>query len=99
MTISMNRNDTELTVAVEGRLDTLTAPDLEEQLDDALEGVQKLIFDFENLEYISSAGLRVLAGAIDAMMDQDGEMFVSGANEDVLAVFELTGFSDELNLI
>ena len=99
MTITMNRNDTELTVTVDGRLDTLTSPDLEEQLDDALEGVQKLIFDFENLQYISSAGLRVLAGALDAMMEQDGEMFVSGANEDILAVFEITGFTDELNLI
>ena len=99
MTITMNRNNTELTVLLDGRLDTLTAPELEEQLEDAIEGVEKLVFDFTDLEYISSAGLRVLAGAIDAMEEQGGEMFVSGANEDVLDVFDVTGFADELNLI
>ena len=99
MTITMNRNNTELTVLLDGRLDTLTAPELEEQLEDAIEGVEKLVFDFTDLEYISSAGLRVLAGAIDAMEEQGGEMFVAGANEDVLDVFDVTGFADELNLI
>ena len=99
MTITMNRNDTELTVVLDGRLDTLTAPELEEQLEDAVDGVQKLVFDFANLEYISSAGLRVLAGAADAMDEQDGELFISGANADVIDVFEVTGFADELNLI
>ena len=67
MNINIIQNDKELTVSVEGRLDTLTSPELEEQLEDKIDGLEKLIFDFSRLEYISSAGLRVLVGAAQAM--------------------------------
>lgn len=99
MNITVNKNGKELTVAVDGRLDTLTAPDLEEKLDEVLDDVEKLTFDFEKLEYISSAGLRVLAGAMDIMEEQDGEMFVANANDDIRDVFEVTGFIEDLNII
>ena len=99
MNITVNKNGKELTVAVDGRLDTLTAPDLEEKLDEVLDDVEKLTFDFEKLEYISSAGLRVLAGAMDIMEEQDGEMFVANVNDDIRDVFEVTGFIEDLNII
>ena len=99
MNITVNKNGKELTVAVDGRLDTLTAPDLEEKLDEVLDDVEKLTFDFEKLEYISSAGLRVLAGAMDYMDENGGEMFVANANDDIRDVFEVTGFIEDLNLI
>ena len=94
MNITMNRNDTELTVAIEGRLDTLTAPELEEQLEAELDGVEKLIFDFAELEYISSAGLRVLLAAQKEM----DEMVVKNVRPEVMEVFEVTGFADFLNI-
>ena len=99
MTITVNKNGGELTIALDGRLDTLTAPDLEEKLDEVLDDVEKLTFDFEKLEYISSAGLRVLAGAMDIMEEQDGEMFVANVNDDIRDVFEVTGFIEDLNII
>lgn len=97
MTVTMNRNGSELTIALEGRLDTITAPELEDQLEPALEGVEKLKFDFEKLEYISSAGLRVMLTAMQIMEDQ-GEIVVCNVCEDVMDVFEVTGFSDGLTI-
>jgi anti-sigma B factor antagonist len=94
MNITLNRNGAELTVALEGRLDTLTAPDLEEQLEPELDDVQKLIFDLAGLEYISSAGLRVLLAAQKEM----DEMAVKNVGPAVMDVFEVTGFSDFLNI-
>lgn len=94
MNITLNRNGSELTVALEGRLDTLTAPDLEEQLEPELDDVQKLIFDLAGLEYISSAGLRVLLAAQKEM----DEMAVKNVGPAVMDVFEVTGFSDFLNI-
>lgn len=94
MNITLNRNGAELTVALEGRLDTLTAPDLEEQLEPELDDVQKLIFDLAGLEYISSAGLRVLLAAQKEM----DEMVVKNVGPAVMDVFEVTGFSDFLNI-
>lgn len=94
MNITLNRNGAELTVALEGRLDTLTAPDLEEQLEPELDDVQKLIFDLAGLEYISSAGLRVLLAAQKEME----EMAVKNVGPAVMDVFEVTGFSDFLNI-
>ena len=73
MNINITRNENELTVALQGRLDTLTSPDLEEELEDKLDGIEKLIFDFTGLEYISSAGLRVIVGSAQVMEEQDGE--------------------------
>ena len=98
MNITVNKNGKELTVALDGRLDTLTSPDLEEKLDSELDGIEKLIFDFEKLEYISSAGLRVLAGAMDIMDEQGGEMVVKNVCSDVLEVFEVTGFIEDLTI-
>ncbi|MBR1562353.1 MAG: STAS domain-containing protein [Ruminococcus sp.] len=97
MTINMTRNQTELTIAVEGRLDTLTAPELESKLETGLEGVTKLVFDFEKLAYISSAGLRVLLTAMQIMEDQ-GEMIVKNVSSEVRDVFELTGFIEDLTI-
>ena len=86
-----------LTVTLEGRLDTTTAPQLETELMGSLEGVTSLVLDFKKLEYISSAGLRVLLAAQKVMMKQ-GEMKVIHVNEVVMEVFEVTGFSDILNI-
>lgn len=97
MTITMNRQGTELTVALEGRLDTLTSPDLEEQLEPALKDVEKLIFDFEKLTYISSAGLRVLLTALQVMEDQ-GEMKVRNVCPEIMDVLQVTGLIDDINV-
>ena len=98
MNINVNKNGSELTIALDGRLDTLTSPELEEKLDEVVDGVDKLIFDFAKLEYISSAGLRVLAGAMDAMDEQGGSMVVKNVCSDVLDVFEVTGFIEDLTI-
>ncbi|WP_028509240.1 STAS domain-containing protein [Ruminococcus sp. NK3A76] len=97
MEIRENRNGSELTVALVGRLDTLSSPELEEKLEDMLEGVEKLVFDFAELRYISSAGLRVMLTAMQIMEDQ-GEMTVKNVCQDVMDVFEVTGFVDDLNI-
>ena len=97
MTITMNRKDGELTVTLEGRLDTLTAPDLEEQLEPALKDVEKLVFDFEKLTYISSAGLRVLLTAMQVMEDQ-GEMKVRNVCPEIMDVFQVTGLIDDISV-
>lgn len=93
MTISKKADGDKLIIFLDGRLDTLTAPDLEKEVQKSLNGVGELIFDFEKLEYISSAGLRVLL-AIERMMSDQGTMKVINANEIVREVFEVTGFRD-----
>ena len=97
MNVTMSRDGNHLTVALEGRLDTLTAPGLEKKLEPALDGVEKLVMDFEKLEYISSAGLRVLLTAMQIMEDQ-GEMTVKNVCPEVMDVFEVTGFIDDLTI-
>ena len=97
MTIQKNRNGSVLTLAVAGRLETTTAPELEAVVKTELDGVDSLVLDFSNLEYISSAGLRVLLTA-QKTMNQQGEMKVTGVNEIVGEVFEITGFSDILTI-
>ena len=82
---------------LEGRLDTVTAPDLENELKNSQDGVTELVLDFEKLDYISSAGLRVLLTAQKAMSKQ-GEMKILHVNEMVNEVFEVTGFSDILTI-
>ena len=89
--------DNELTIALEGRLDTTTAPQLEENIKLNLGGVENLVFDFEKLEYISSAGLRVLLSA-QKIMNKQGEMKVINVSEEINEIFEVTGFSDILNI-
>ena len=86
-----------LTVAIEGRLDTVTAPQLEGQLKEALGGITELVIDAEKLEYISSAGLRVLLSAQKTMSKQ-GSMVVKNVSEEVNEIFEVTGFSDILTI-
>jgi anti-sigma B factor antagonist len=97
MTIQKNQNEKALTIALEGRLDTTTAPELEAVLNDALAGVEELTFDFEKLDYISSAGLRVLLAA-QKTMNRQGSMKVIHANEMILEIFEVTGFADILTV-
>ena len=97
MNIQQTKQENTLTIAVEGRLYTLTAPELEETLKNSLEGVQELIFDLSALDYISSACLRVLLSAQKTMNNQ-GSMKVIHANEIVLEIFEVTGFCDILTI-
>ena len=97
MEILKKRDGDTLKIALEGRLDTSTAPSLEEALKKELSGVADLEFDFEKLEYISSAGLRVLLSAHKAM-SKKGSMKVTNVREEVMEVFELTGFSDILTI-
>ena len=97
MKITKALKDSELTIALEGRLDTTTAPDLEAELKQSLDGVTSLIMDFTSLEYISSAGLRVLLAA-QKTMNKQGKMVVRHANDTIQEVFEVTGFSDILTI-
>ena len=97
MTIEKKMNGNALEIAVEGRLDTMTAPELEAELNKSLEGAETLTMDFSKLEYISSAGLRVLLSAHKAMSAKGG-MKVTHVNEIVQEVFEVTGFADILTI-
>ena len=97
MNIQKTLSGTTLTVALEGRLDTTTAPKLEEELRSSVDGITRLVFDVEKLEYISFAGLRVLL-AMQKLMNQQGEMVLQNVNEAVMEVFEVTGFSDILRI-
>ena len=97
MTINKKVNGNALEIALEGRLDTMTAPELEAELNQSLAGADSLTLDFSKLEYISSAGLRVLLSAHKAMSAKGG-MKVTNVNEIVQEVFEVTGFADILNI-
>ena len=98
LNINKEKNGTALKVELEGRLDTTTAPQLEEELKSALEGITELDFEIDKLQYISSAGLRVLL-SVQKIMNKQGEMTVRGANEDILEIFDVTGFSDILKIV
>ena len=97
MKIEKSLNGTALTIALEGRLDTTTAPDLEQVLKDSLYGATELTLDFSKLDYISSAGLRVLLSA-HKTMSKKGGMKVTNVNEIVNEVFDVTGFADILTI-
>ena len=97
MTIEKNLNGTELTVAITGRLDTTTAPQLEAEFKQNITGVEKLVLDFATLEYLSSAGLRVLLAA-QKEMNKQGEMVIKNVNETINEIFEVTGFIDILTI-
>lgn len=97
MTINKDLNGTSLGIKVEGRLDTTTAPQFEAELKASLEGISELELDFVELEYISSAGLRVLLSA-QKIMNKQGKMVVRNVNETVMDVFEVTGFVDILTI-
>lgn len=97
LNISKESNATSLVVTLEGRLDTTTAPDLEKELKDSLEDVTELIMDFEKLEYISSAGLRVLLSS-QKIMSRQGEMKLIHVSDTIMEIFEVTGFADILTI-
>lgn len=97
MTINKNVEGSRLALELEGRLDTVTTPKLEAELKQSLNDVTELIFDFSNLEYISSAGLRVLLAA-QKTMNKQGSMVIKNVNETIMEVFDVTGFSDILSI-
>jgi anti-sigma B factor antagonist len=91
MTINKTSNGTRLTIALEGRLDTTTAPHLEAEVKNTLSEVKDLTYDFSKLDYISSAGLRVLLSA-QKVMNRQGSMRITNVNETIMEVFHVTGF-------
>lgn len=97
MKIKKTQNAATMNIALEGRLDTTTAPELEAELKASLDSVSELVLDMEKLEYISSAGLRVLLSA-QKVMAKKGGMKVIHVNETVMEIFEVTGFSDILTI-
>ena len=97
MTITKTTEGNTLTVILEGRLDTVTTPELEKELMGALDDIQELTFDFEKLSYISSAGLRVLLSS-QKIMNTKGTMKVVHVNENIMDIFEATGFTDVLTI-
>ena len=97
MTINKTRDGEKLSIAIVGRLDTMTAPQLEAELKSAVDGVTELSLDLAELEYISSAGLRVLLTA-QKVMNRQGSMVIHNVNDTVRDVFEVTGFVDILTI-
>ena len=97
MNIIKTTEGTTLNLALEGRLDTTTAPQLQAELKDAMDGITQLNMDFEKLEYLSSAGLRVILAA-QKTMNKQGKMIIRHVNETIHEVFEVTGFTDILTI-
>lgn len=97
MTIEKTQSGNELTVKLNGRLDTITAPNLEAEIKTCLDGINDLVFDLAELEYVSSAGLRTLLMAQKAMNKQ-GAMKVVNVREEVQEIFDITGFADIFNI-
>ena len=97
MTIEKIMEDKQLTLTLTGRLDTTTAPQLETELKRSIGGVESLVLNFADLEYLSSAGLRVLLAA-QKVMNKQGKMVIRNVNETISEVFEITGFSDILTI-
>ena len=97
MTITKNLEGKKLTVSLEGRLDTTTSPQLEAELKTAVNGVEELVMDLEKLEYMSSAGLRVMLAA-QKVMNRQGSMKVVHVNDTVSEIFEITGFNEILTV-
>ena len=97
MDIKKKKNGTALTLTIEGRIDTSTAPQLEAEVKADIDGVTELYLDFAGVEYISSAGLRVILSA-QKIMNRQGKMVLSHVSEPVMEIFEVTGFSDILTI-
>ena len=97
MKIKKTENGNSLTIGLEGRLDTGTAPELENELNNSLDNVEELYFDFDGLDYVSSAGLRVLLAA-QKTMNRQGKMVIQNVNDTIMEVFEMTGFVDILTI-
>lgn len=98
MVINKITNESNLIIEIEGRLDSTTAPKLEEELKDSLLGILSICFDLKKLEYISSAGLRVLLATHKTMKKQNANMTLKNVNQDVMDIFEITGFADILDI-
>ena len=98
MEVKFNKQNSNLTVVISGNIDTVTAPELDAKLQENIAGVKDLVLDFAAVDYISSAGLRVILMTNQLMEDVDGNMTVKNVNEDVRDVFEMTGFDSLLNL-
>ena len=96
--IDTSKNGEELIVKLRGRLDTITSPDLVDRLNEERNGIRKLIFDLEKLDYLSSAGLRVLLGASQQIDEVEGEMLIRNVTKPVRVVFDLTGFDTAFNI-
>ena len=99
MTITKNQEGEKLTIALQGRLDTVTSPELESELKTALDGAKELIMDFTKLEYISSAGLRVLLSAHKKMDGKGGKMTVINPRADVMEIFTMTGLDAVFGIV
>ena len=97
MTITKNQDGSKLTIQLDGRLDTGTAPQLDKDLKESLEGITVLIMDFEKLSYVSSAGLRVILST-QKKMNKQGKMIIQNVNQTIMDVFEVTGFVDILTI-
>ena len=97
MLINKDAKGDELTISIDGRLDTTTAPQLEAEINSCLDGVKSLIIDMSKLVYISSAGLRVLLKA-QKVMNKQGKMTVTNVNQEIKEIFEVTGFDELLNI-
>lgn len=97
MNITKKRDGNSMILTLEGRLDTTTAPQLEEVISKELDGIESITMDFKQLDYLSSAGLRVILAA-QKKMNKQGEMVIRHVNETIMEVFEVTGFSGILNI-
>ncbi len=97
MTINKTVEGGKLIIAPEGRLDTMTSPQLDAELDNSLRGVSELVFDFAGLDYISSAGLRVLLKAQKAM-NRQGSMVIRNVSDEIRDIFDVTGFLDIMTI-
>ena len=98
MQIEKIKDGNNLTIALEGRLDTMTSPELEAALDGAFAGLETLVFDLAKLDYISSAGLRVLLSSQKKMTAASGKMIVRNVSEEIMEIFDVTGFADILTI-
>lgn len=97
MNITKYGNGIQLYFLLEGRLDTITAPQLEKELNGSLDGIKELVFDLKDLDYLSSAGLRVFLGA-QKIMSKQGSMKMMNVNDTISEIFEVTGFADILSI-
>ena len=97
MTINKTKKEDQLTVAVEGRIDTVTSPELEGSLKESMGDAEKLVIDLKDVDYISSAGLRVLLGAHKTMSRKGGLKIINAADS-IMEIFEVTGFTDILTI-
>ncbi len=97
MQIEKKVNGQNLEIVLTGRLDTITAPELDEALKNSLDGIKELVLNFEGIDYVSSAGLRVILAA-QKLMNSKGEMKVIHVNDNIMEIFDMTGFADILTI-